>query len=298
LKQPINEPKVSIIIPIYNGIEYTKKCIESIRENVKYSNYDIIIVDDGSVDNSVEIISKCYPDVVIIPGNGNLWWSGAMNLGISYSLKEGTDYILCLNNDNIIKSDVIRILVDTIIKKKKIIVASMVYFIDHPQIIRYAGGKISKILGMVKNSHLYEKDNGQFKECFETEWLGGMGVLVPKELFEEVGYFDNKNFPQYAGDQDLWLRAIKLHYRIIINPSSKIYVYDEKTGIKINNVGLLNTVKSLFSIKYHANIITKTKFFLRHFPYSFPLAILSFYMIGIYKSFIFKNNIQNNVHKK
>jgi GT2 family glycosyltransferase len=258
-------PKVSVIIPVHNGIEYTVKCLDSLKE-VVYPNFEIIIVDDGSTDCSGEIITENYHEIKIIKGSGNLWWSGAMNLGIKYALKQESEYILALNNDNIVDKFFLKELVICAQENPKSIIGSKVYYIDSPFKIRYAGGYFDWKRGKTVDLHYGEIDHGQFAEIKEVEFLGGMGVLIPVNTFKDVGFFDDINFPQYSGDIDYWLRAKKKGYKILFNPNSIIWDHTDKSGTKNLGVKLspIYIWKSFFSIKSHINIKTQYVFFKRH----------------------------------
>jgi len=260
-------PMVSIIIPIHNGIEYTLKCLDSLNK-LDYPNYLIIIIDDGSSDNSSDIILANYPNIKIMKGNGNLWWSGAMNLGIKYALNLGTDFILTLNNDNVVEKNFLKELVKCATENPKSIIASKVYFIDSPKKIRYAGGYFDWKRGKTIELHYGEIDHGKFAELKEVEFLGGMGVLIPRSAFYDVGFFDDKNFPQYAGDVDYWLRAKKKGYKILLNPNSIIYDHVENSITKNlgKKISPLYILRALFSKKSYINLKTQYKFFKRHCP--------------------------------
>jgi len=260
-------PQITIVIPVHNDIGYTVKCLESLKV-VDYSNYKIIVVDDGSSDATEETISKGYPYITLLKGDGDLWWSGAMNLGVKYALKQGTEYILALNNDNVVHKDFLKELVKCAQENPKSIIGSKVYFIDSPTKIRYAGGYFDWKRGKTVGLHYGEIDNGQFSEIKEVEFLGGMGVLIPKSAFYDVGFFDDKNFPQYVGDVDYWLRAKKKGYKILLNPDSIIYDHPEKSGTKNlgHKLSPIYILKALFSIKSHINIKTNYKFLRRHCP--------------------------------
>jgi GT2 family glycosyltransferase len=276
----MNRPKVSIVIPIHNGIDYTMECLDSLKK-IEYPNYEIIIVDDGSTDESKEIISQKYPGVKILKGNGNLWWSGSMNLGIKEALDHGAEYILALNNDNVVSKDFLNVLIQYADEHPKSIVGSKVYFIDQLLKIRYAGGYIDWKMGKIIAPHYGEIDHGQCNEIKEVQWLGGMGVLMPRILFHDVGYFDDKYFPQYLGDIDLWLRAHHFGYTIIFNPKSIVWDHTDKSGTK--NLGSklspLYIYKSLFSIKSHINIKGQIRFFVRHCPKKYKLrGMILFYL--------------------
>ena len=74
-------PLVSIIILNWNGRELTKSCLESIRKNTDYSNYEIIVIDQGSKDNSIELFEKEFPEVRLFKNNKNIGFSAGNNLG-------------------------------------------------------------------------------------------------------------------------------------------------------------------------------------------------------------------------
>jgi len=279
----VNYPKIFVIIPFHNGIEYTLKCLASLKE-VDYPNYDIIIVDDGSTDGSVEIISKNYSYVKILKGDGNLWWSGSINLGVKYALEKEADYLVILNNDNIVDKDFLKELVNCAIENPRSIIGSKVYFVNDPKKIRYAGGYFDWENGKILDLHYGEIDEGQFSELKEVEFMGGMGVIIPRSAFEEVGFFDEVNFPQYSGDVDYWLRAKKKGYKILLNPVSVIYDHQDRSGTK--NLGSklspLYLYKALFSIKSQVNIKMRYKFFKRHCPREyFPKILILFYFTCI-----------------
>jgi len=72
-------PRVAVVVPVYNKIELTIRFLESFQQ-ITYPNYSMIIVDDGSRDGTAEILRARFPEVIVLKGDGNLWWSGATNL--------------------------------------------------------------------------------------------------------------------------------------------------------------------------------------------------------------------------
>ena len=96
--------KVSIVIPNWDGKDYLKDCLDSLCE-ISYHDYMVVVVDNGSSDGSVELLKSKYTDVVIIENKENLGFSAACNKGIEYSIKNGFDYVLLLNNDTIVEKD-------------------------------------------------------------------------------------------------------------------------------------------------------------------------------------------------
>ena len=103
---------VFICIPVFNRLSYTISCIKSIREQ-SYTHYKTIICDDNSTDGTAEYLLKNAPDVTVLHGDGNLWWTGGTNKCVEYALKiaKPDDYIFTLNNDTELTSNVLQTLV-------------------------------------------------------------------------------------------------------------------------------------------------------------------------------------------
>jgi GT2 family glycosyltransferase len=276
--------KVAVIIPIYNGIKYTLKCLESLS-CVDFPGLEIIVVDDGSTDGSSQIIREKYPNTIVLHGDGELWWSGAMNVGIRFAMEREFAHVVLLNHDNVVDPMFLSSLLSTAIQNPRSIVGSIVFYVDRPHTVRYAGGKINWFLGQIEDTHLGEIDSGQFNAPVEVDWLGGMGVIVPIETFQIVGLFDDVWFPHYAGDQDLWLRAKKKGFRILVEPRSKVWVHEEHTGSKLGQTGgATKFFQTLFDRKFHANIPTTIRFFWRHSPpFALPIGLPSHYCISAFR---------------
>ncbi len=101
------EPKIFIIILNWNGKNDTLECLDSARE-IDFENYEIVVVDNGSEDDSVQAIRSKYKDVIIIENGANLGFAEGNNVGIEYALLHEADYIFLLNNDTVVDPGVIR----------------------------------------------------------------------------------------------------------------------------------------------------------------------------------------------
>src|SRR5690606_10966036 len=89
-----------VIIPVYNRWAYTKRCLESLREQT-FSEFTVVVVDDGSTDETARDLEALFPEVIRLQGDGNLFWTAAINMGIRYAVEKGADYVMTLNNDTI-----------------------------------------------------------------------------------------------------------------------------------------------------------------------------------------------------
>jgi len=95
--------KIAVIIPVFNRRETTLKCLGLLKNNVLIPNnslINIIVVDDGSTDGTAAAIKLAFPDVKILNGDGNLWWTGAINMGVEFALSQDFDYLLTRLNDD------------------------------------------------------------------------------------------------------------------------------------------------------------------------------------------------------
>lgn len=222
-------PKISIITPVYNGVEHTIEYLNSLSK-MEYSNYEIVIVDDGSTDDSSAIIARDFPCVRLLKGDGNLWWSGGTNMGIRDAIERGADYILTMNNDVKVAPDVLDRLIECALEKPSAIVGGKIYFMDDPERIWSAGGRLSwwngKTLVQVGHGQL---NRDEFCHRTQMDFLTGMNVLIPAAVFAKIGYYDDVNFPQYHADSEFTLRARKAGVPILFEPSAKVWNRVEST---------------------------------------------------------------------
>ena len=100
-KTPGRQPKVSIITLTWNSYEVTRDCLLSLQK-IDYPAFEVVLVDNGSVDGSGKKLAHDFPDVKVILNETNLGFTGGNNVGMRDALARGTDYLLLLNNDTIV----------------------------------------------------------------------------------------------------------------------------------------------------------------------------------------------------
>lgn len=217
----MKEKKVSIIIVNWNGKEFLKDCFDSINQNV-YNNYEIIVVDNGSSDGSCDFIKSQYKDVILIKNNDNLGFAEGNNIGIDFALSNRAEYVLLLNNDTVVDPHFIDKLVKVAESDPQVgIVGSMVYFMDNPKKICFAGGR-RKWNTQWAHIGLEEIDEGQYDEVTETEYIYGCALMLKREVIKRVGVFDPDYFT-YVEEVDLNYRVQKAGYKIVFVPQSKVW---------------------------------------------------------------------------
>jgi GT2 family glycosyltransferase len=269
--------KVCIIIPVHNRLQFTIKCIQSL-ERLDYNSMDIVVIDDGSSDGTTNYLKNHFASVIILQGDGNLWWSGAVNKGIKYAILNQYNYILLLNNDNIVlDSGYLKNIVESSKTNENKIIGSVVKHSDNRYKFRFLGGNVSYWTGFIR---LYDESVLRIgKDCFETEWLGGMGVLVPINYFCKFGLFDEKYFPHYSGDQDYWFKLQSHGIKLLIDKKCRISVFeDDREGAK----GSKKRVYDLVSRKSHYNMVSQYRLMIRYlFKFYSPLSLILFYPVNL-----------------
>jgi GT2 family glycosyltransferase len=212
-------PLVTILVLNYNGRKYLESCLNSLR-TTNYPNFRIIVVDNGSIDNSVEFIKKNYPNVGIIRNNENLGYARAINAAMD---SVESEYVVFLNNDIIVESNWLRQLMFHMNLMKNVVAAAnpKILFLNNKEVINAAGGSCD-IYGVGWNRGNGEFDRGQYDAVEEVFYVNGAAFLIKKDVWKDVGPFDERYF-LYGEDLDWCWRAKMKGYKLLYVPSARIY---------------------------------------------------------------------------
>ena len=219
----IKHPQVSIIIVNYNGEKFLKGLLDSLKKT-KYSNYEIIFVDNASTDNSLKIVEK-YPKIKIIK-NVNTGFAGGLNAGIK-SCSPDSEYIVPLNYDMYVHPDWLSYLMQTIKSDEKIGVVGYARLFPKSDKIETLGNKctdenLAKFIKIGAGHNLIEFLD---KEIIEVDFCLG---LMKMSVLREVGIFDEKYFAMYE-EVDLCRRIKDAGYKIVIAPKSKVWHFGSQS---------------------------------------------------------------------
>lgn len=217
----IDEAKIGIVLVNYNGEKFNDDCLESIF-NSDYKNYEIIIVDNNSLDNSVDILKQKYSNKIkLIELKENLGFSVANNVGIELAIKNNCDYILLLNNDTIINKDMITTMVNAS-DDKKYVVSPKIYYYSNKDIIWSAGGKIDWNKGMTIQYGMGEEDSCAVNKKYEIDFATGCCMLIPTTVIKTIGLLSDEYFLYYE-DTDYCVRIRRAGFKIIYEPKAVMY---------------------------------------------------------------------------
>ncbi|MBN22535.1 MAG: hypothetical protein CL678_14730 [Bdellovibrionaceae bacterium] len=227
IKNKINNsdsPKVKILTLNWNGLRHLKYFLpHALRQS--YSNYSILVVDNGSSDNSVKYIRDNFPEVEVLSLSKNLGYSRGFNRGIFDALKSGSDYILITNNDVVLHENFLSEGVKLFSEEKNIgYMSGKVYYMNDINKFQYAGGRnlrtnIGKIPSMRGKD---EFDVGQYEETCDFEYMDDVCSLVSCQMIKKVGPYDSDFFFDY--EETEWnFRIRKGKFRIVYNPKMKAW---------------------------------------------------------------------------
>ena len=214
---------VSVIIPNYRGEKFIRGCLDSLKEQT-FTDFDIIVVDNLSPDDSALIVEKEYPEVKLIKLSDNFGFSRAVNEGIKVS---DAPFVILLNNDTKADPSFVENLLKTIRSDDRIFsVSAKMLNMSAPDRIDGAGDLYCALgwafaRGKDKSSARYEKRTDIFASC-------GGAAIYRRKILDEIGWFDEFHFA-YLEDVDIGYRARIMGYRNVYEPSAKVLHYGSGT---------------------------------------------------------------------
>jgi GT2 family glycosyltransferase len=219
-------PSVICIVVNWNGWADTLQCLESLGRT-SYGNFSIILVDNGSTNDSVTRIRAAFPDLEIIESAVNLGFGAGNNLGIRRALDRGAKYIWLLNNDTVVLPQTLSALVATAEADPSLgAIGAVLHYADEPERIQaWGGGYVNLWMGTSRHFH------GPVSwECLD--YLTAASVLIPTDVFREVGLFDEQYF-MYWEDTDLSFRIRRAGWKLGVAEGAKLlHKEGSSTGAK------------------------------------------------------------------
>jgi len=258
----LEKPKVFAITLNWNGKKLLDDCFSSLL-GTDYPNFEVVMVDNGSTDGSVEFVRYKYPQVHTIKTGRNLGYSGGFNIGLDYAFnKKEAEYVLVINNDVKVDKKVVSELLKVAETDEKIgFVTGKVYYFDRPDIFQTVGKKEDPIRwngGHIGNK---EKDVGQYDAVCERAFADDIFTLIRREMYKKTGGYDTTFFLQ-SEEYDWQARAKNLGYKIMYTPYAKIWHKESMT------LGKASPLKAYYDARNPMLVILRHKspdFFRRYF---------------------------------
>lgn len=227
--------RVFAIIVNWNGKKDTETCLASLAKIKTHGiDFHVIVVDNGSKDDSVSSIRHKYPNAAVIETGKNLGFTGGNNAGIAYALDHQADFVWLLNNDTFVDARVLDIL--GAFKDPKVgVCGSKIYFAprrefhfdrysetERGKVFWYAGGVVDWDNVYASHRGVDEVDEGQYDKEEETPFVTGCSMMIRRSVLEGIGMLDDRYY-LYLEDLDFCLRAKQAGFSLRYVPSSVLW---------------------------------------------------------------------------
>lgn len=221
----MNQPSVAVIVLNWNNPDDTLACLRSVMAlDYPADRRQVIVVDNGSADDSVARIQSAYPDVPLIETGANLGYAGGNNVGIRHALAQGTDFVCILNNDVTVAPDFLGPLVAASLSvSPPAITTPMICEADHPDTIWALGADLDGRTASPIRLHAGESRSAWAGAApFPVDFAPGTAMLVPRAVYEAVGLMDEAFF-LYFEETDWCLQAHRYGYSVLAVPASVVW---------------------------------------------------------------------------
>jgi GT2 family glycosyltransferase len=235
-----------VIVLNWNGWRDTLRCLSSL-DKLRYENFEVVVIDNGSTDDSGTHIKSAYPHVALIETGKNLGFAGGNNVGIRYAIGKRADYIWLLNNDTVASPGALVAMVDAAQRDPSVgVVGSVLCQMGDKDVIQaYGGGRVIPWAGMSRPFVRPVPDE-------RLEYINGASMLIKRCVIEEVGLLDSRFF-MYWEDVDYGFRARKAGWQLAVASKAKIW-HDESSSLGRRSPVLdayFNTSSVLFFGRHH-----------------------------------------------
>ncbi len=258
----IQEEKIIVVIVHYNSNGQLVDCVRSIIES---GFEDIIVVDNNSIDGTLEKCREKYKELFYIENFKNIGFAPAVNIGVKKAMKSNATHILLCNPDALVENTCIKKLIKE--SNNKIGIYSPLIYNKKDDSIWFAGGYINYKKQLATHETVKELP----RESYYSEYISGCVMLVNVQVFQKIGFLDERFFLYYE-DVDFSIRVQKAGFCTKLVPSA-IAFHDEQS-------------KELGDKKIYFLVLAGLKFFEIHTPASWRLQWFMYTLIRFSVSFI------------
>jgi GT2 family glycosyltransferase len=237
-------PRCTILIVNWDGKHLLAECLPSVIEAVQYADgcHEILVVDNGSTDGSVEYLRNNYPSIQILPLDRNYGFSGGNNRGI---VQVTTDIVVLLNNDMIVDRAFLKPLLSGFSDPSVFAVTSQIFFQDSTRRREETGktrARFERGFFYLWHDEINHKD--ETRSTIPVFWAGGGSCAIDRNKFLAIGGFDRLYEPFYLEDTDLSYQAWKRGWKSLLAPESHVVHKHRSTSrTKFGNAFVDNTVR-------------------------------------------------------
>lgn len=294
-----------VVIPVYNRRDVTRTCLESLRRQ-SFRKFETIVFDDGSTDDTAAMVAREFPEVILLRGPGNYWWSRSVNEAIQCAMDREARTVILLNDDVVLPSDYIEELMRASAAHPEALIGSSGWDIRTKRAV-YCAVNYNWVLARAR--YLAVPGEGEIHPPYvcSSDFLFGRGLLVPAFVFDRIGLLDYRRFPQSIADCDFTHRAKTNGFPLFCSLKARVFYSVDATGISglIGTKSLVNFSRFLFSKSSSDNIVHRIRFLVKNtqphvslvaIPIFVGRAVLSYWLKPRWSTGLLKRNCEPAEH--
>ena len=240
---------IYILLPVHNRREITRDFLDCLEVQT-YQNYHLVLIDDGSIDGTEQMVRERVENLTVIRGNGDWWWAGCLQQGFNFLKKRGVshdDYVLIINDDLVFNKEFFAKGISILDKNKQTLLLAQLQEADNSPPLETGIHADLKTFSFTTSS---ENIN-----CLHTR-----GLFLKWEDFVDIGGFHPIILPHYLSDLEFTIRAYKKGYRCLTTPELTLSYNFDQSDPPIDYTSFSHFWRSLFSIRQNYNPIYQISF--------------------------------------
>lgn len=258
---------IHILLPVHNRREITRRFIDCLKSQT-YLNYQLILIDDGSIDGTAEMVRESIYALTVITGWGNWWWAGALQQGYQWLKNHdipANDLVLIINDDTEFEIDFLKNAVDAMKSNSRKLLLAKTFDLA-TQDLYEVGVRVDW-----RNLTFERLLSEEGITCFSTR-----GLFFRMEDMLVIGGFYSKILPHYLSDYEFTIRAVRKGFTLTTDDKVRLFVNNETTGYHLSKVTSIHEfINNYFSIKSSSYILSWTSFILLSSPIKYiPINLL------------------------
>ena len=268
----MTDAHIFVVIPVHDRISLTRACLTALDQQT-LRDFTVVVVDDGSEDGTNEALRREFRQAEVLQGDGSLWWTGAMNVGVGWVLSRAAadDVVVTLNNDTIPHPGFLEGLARAHEEAPHALIGSLLVSTGDRQTIIDGGVHINWATAKYRSSRrgdLHVDCASLVPRLRQVDALSGCGTLVPLLAYRRAGPYDEKLLRQYAADFEFSIRAQRCGFRLLVDWAVPLYLDETQTGVhaSTNERGLAGLARSFWDVRSANDLRTRLKFALAACP--------------------------------
>ena len=242
---------IKILILNWNGKHLLNPCLDSVSA-IDYPNYSVMVIDNGSTDNSVKMVKENFSEVELLELENNNGFAGGYNRCFTQLKNDYSEFVLLLNND----TEVDPTILSSFIQAKEMygdnnLYGGKIFYQDTPNLIWYAGGNVKLKRAKISHRGIRQNDSAEFSKPLQTDYITGCCMFTSMEVINQLNGFDER-FNMYGEDVDLCLRAKQKGIICYYWPDAKLWHH-----ISASIGGNYSISKMLKKMKAYIRLIRK-----------------------------------------